>query len=127
MSKSWKRAIVLLAIALCCWYVEIVVNPSNYEMLLGLTAVVFTVLCVCFLVIALIKQIKPDASSYKIFAWIDGILGIGATIYAIYDILTATGWFAGILGMLLLILVLPVIILLLIIDFVLYKRSKREK
>lgn len=41
------------------------------------------------------------------------------------DILTDTGWFAGILGYVLLIFVVPVIVLLLVIDFVLYKRRKK--
>lgn len=127
MSKSWKRAITLFVVAFVCWFVEIVINPSGFEMIMFFLAVISTVLCVCFLVIAVLKQIKPNVSVYKIFAVTDTIIGIGVTTYAIYDILTDTGWFAGLLGMLLLILVLPVILLLLIIDFIFYMINKRRR
>lgn len=124
MSKYWKRAIALFVVACICWYVVIVIIPPHFEGILGITAVASSILCVCFLVIAIIRQIKPGVSSYMIFALTDGLLGVGVTAYAIYDILTDTGWFAGLLGMLLLIFVVPVIIVLLIIDFILYKKSK---
>ena len=127
MLKSWKRVLILFAIALACWFVEIVIIPSNFEMLLVITAVVSSILCICFFAVAVIRQIKPHISGYKIFALEDAIIGICVTAYAIYDILTDTGWFAGIVGVLLLIFVLPVILLLLIIDFVLYMRNKRKK
>lgn len=117
----------MFAIALACWFVEIVIIPSNFEMLLVITAVVSSILCICFFAVAVIRQIKPHISGYKIFALADAIIGICVTAYAIYDILTDTGWFAGIVGVLLLIFVLPVILLLLIIDFVLYMRNKRKK
>ena len=102
MWKSWGRAIALFAVAFVCWYVEM-----------------------CFLVIAVIRQFKPEISGYQIFAWTDALLGISVAAYAVYDILTDTGWFAGILGYVLLIFVVPVIVLLLVIDFVLYKRRKK--
>lgn len=127
MSKSWIRAIALFVAACVCWYVEIVINPSGLEPVMALLAVISTVLCVCFLVIAVLKHIKPNVSAYKIFAVTDILIGIGVTIYAIYDILTDTGWFAGLVGMLLLIIVLPVILLLLIIDFIVFMINKRSR
>ena len=127
MSKSWKRAIALFLAAFVCWFVEIVINPPGFEMIMFFLAVISTVLCVCFLVIAIFTQIQPTVSVYKIFAVTDVIMGVGVTAYAIYDILTDTGWFAGFLGMLLLILVLPVILLLLIIDFIFYMINKRRR
>lgn len=120
MSQYWKRAIALFVVACICWYVDIVINPPNFEVILWITTVASSILCVCFVMIAIIRQIKPGVSSYMIFALTDGLLGAGVTAYAIYDLLTDTGWFAGLLGMMLLIFVVPVIILLLIIDFILY-------
>lgn len=47
----------------------------------------------------------------------DTLPGISVAAYAVYDILTDTGWFAGLMGSVLLICVVPVIVLLLVIDF----------
>ena len=126
MSKYWKTAIALFVVACICWYVGIVIIPPHFEGILVIGAVASSILCVCFVVIAIIRQIKPGISSYMIFALTDGLLGVGVTAYAIYDKLTDTGWFAGLLGMLLLILVVPVIIVLLIIDFILYVIYKKK-
>lgn len=127
MSKLWIRAIVSLVITLFCWFMEIIINPYGLEGVWGIGAVVTSILCVCFFAIAIIKHIKSDVSAYKIFAWTDGIIGVCVLAYAIYDILTDTGWFAGLLGLLLIIFVIPVILLLLIIDFVLYIINKKRK
>lgn len=126
MWKSWGRAIALFAVAFVCWYVEIVfVPPGIWASFLWLAAVTASILCLCFLVIAVIRQFRPEISGYQIFAWTDALLGISVAAYAVYDIMTDTGWFAGILGYVLLIFVVPVIALLLVIDFVLYKRRKK--
>lgn len=124
MSKTWIRVIALFVVTFICWYVELVINPSNFELILGIAAVITSILSVCFFAIAMIKQIKPNVSEYKIFAWTDGLLGVGVILYSIHDILTDTGWFAGLVGGVLLIFVLPMIVLLLIIDFILYKRNE---
>lgn len=47
----------------------------------------------------------------------DTLPEISVAAYAVYDILTDTGWFAGLMGSVLLIYVVPVIVLLLVIDF----------
>ena len=127
MSKLWRRTIVLFVIAFACWYVGLVITPSDFEVIIVISAVTTSILCVCSFASAIMKRIKPDASKYKIFAWTDGLIGIGVIAYAVYDIMTSTGWFAGLLGMLLLIFVIPVVVLLLIIDFILYIRNKKGK
>lgn len=111
---------------LVCWYIGIVISPLNLELILCFVAMVSSILCICFTIIAIMKQIKPNVSGYKIFAWIDSIIGVGVGIYAVYDILTDKGWFAGLLGWLLVIFVIPVIVALLIIDFILYKIQNRK-
>ena len=108
MSKLWRRTIVLFVIAFACWYVGLVITPSDFEVIIVISAVTTSILCVCSFAIAIMKQIKPDASKYKIFAWTDGLIGIGVIAYAVYDIMTSTGWFAGLLGMLLLMFVIPI-------------------
>lgn len=100
--------------------------PSGFFEIFEIAAVIASILCLCFFVVALVRQFKPGASGYRIFAWTDGLLGIAVTAYAVYDILTDIGWFAGILGSILLIVVVPVNILLLVVNFVLYKRNKKR-
>lgn len=75
----------------------------------------------CFFAIAIVKQIRPGVSVYRIFAWTDGLIGLGVTGYAVYDIMTDTGWFAGLVGTLLLTSVIPAVLLLLAADYLLYK------
>lgn len=89
-------------------------------------AVAVTISSLCYLVTVIIKLIRPGVSGYKIFAWTDGLIGTGVTIYAIYDIQTDTGWFAGLFGAALLVVVIPVAVLLLIIDIILYMRAKKR-
>lgn len=124
--KAWIRAIVLTITAILFWFIEIVINPSDFELILALAATVCSILSICFIVIAVAKQIKSKVSGYVIFAWTDGIISIAVTIYAIYDMLTDTGWFAGIVGMLLLIFAVPAAVLLLAADLILYRINKNK-
>lgn len=114
--------LITVIVSLCCAKI----NISDFEIFFAFTVAVSTILCICFAVIGLIKQIRPDASEYKIFALVDGLIGIVVAVFAICDIMNDNGFFAGLLGMLLLIFIIPIIILLLIIDFVLYKRNKKK-
>lgn len=123
---KYKRIIFTLLItvivSLCCARI----NISDFEIFFAFMVAVSTILCVCFAAVGLIKQIRPDASSYKVFAIADGLLGIGIAVFAVFDIMSDNGFFAGLLGMLLIIFVIPVILLLLLIDFVLYQRNKKK-
>lgn len=133
MSSSWKRVIISFVVAVFCWYVVLI--PENFGVVMELeelvpvilyAAVAATILCICFFVTVIVSQIRPGSSGYKIFAWTDGLIGVCVTIYAIYDIQTDTGWFAGLFGMLLLIVVVPTAVVLIIIDAVLYTRAKNQ-
>lgn len=57
---------------------------------------------------------------YRVFAFTDIIMTAIAVGYAVYDIKTSTGWFAGIIGALILMLVVPVLVVLLLGDFVVW-------
>ena len=124
MSKFWRRSIILFVLALCSCFLGVITKSSFTHIIWVIVTVISSLLFICFLSIAIIKQIKKESSAYKIFAWTDAVIGILTIIYAIYDILTDTGWFAGILGYMLLVYVLPIIILLLIIDYVIYIRNR---
>lgn len=133
MSSIWKRVIISFVTAVFCWYVVLV--PENFGVVMELeelvpvilyAAVAATILSICFLVTAILKQIRSGVSGYKIFAWTDGLIGACVTIYAIYDIQTDTGWFAGFFGVLLLIVVVPTAVVLMIIDAILYTKAKNQ-
>ncbi len=127
MLKSWGGVLALFVIAFVCWYVGVLVAPSFFFVIFEIAAVIASVLCLCFFVIAVVRQFRPDASSYRIFAWTDGLLGITVTAYAVFGIMIDTGGLlSGFLGLILLIYVVPMIILLLAADFILYKRNKKR-
>lgn len=127
MSKYAKTALILCVSAVLCWIVLIVVNPSNLELLLAAAAVVLTVAFLCFLAISISQRVNKSLSPYQVFAVVDGLIGLCVFIYAIYDIKTGTGYFGGLVGVLLLIFVLPIIAALLLADFLVWRARRAKK
>ena len=129
-----KLAISKLAtfvISAVAWMISIVWNPNNFEMIAFWTAIVASILCICFCTMLIIKVIADKRgkrfSGPIVFAIVDGVLGLGITAYAVYDIMTDTGWFAGLFGTILLIFIVPVTVVLLIGDLIFYFWAKRKK
>lgn len=123
---KYKRIIfalfITVIVSVCCARI----NISDFELISAFMVAVSTILCICFAVVGLVKQIRPEASAYKIFAVVDGLLGIGIAAFAVFDIMHDNGIFAGLLGYLLLVFVIPIILLLLIVDLVLYRKHKKK-
>ena len=75
------------------------------------------------------KKGAPPPSPFFVFGVVDGVLCVLVAAYAAYDIATDTGWFAGLLGTLLLIFVVPALAALLLADiiaaFVVKKRAAK--
>lgn len=126
MSKLWKGVLILIAATLFLWGVCLVTKTLG---VFNFLCVILSIVAGCFFITAIVKQFfKRQASVYRIFAWTDGILTVCVILYAIYDILTDTGWFAGLFGMVLLVFIVPVLLLLLLADFVIYKiNAKKQK
>lgn len=127
MSRYTKTALILLAASALCWGICIAADPAKLQLLAALAAVVFSVMFICFLVIGISRRINKNISPYRIFAVTDGLIGLCVVLYAAYDILTDTGWFAGITGVLLLILVLPIILALMLADFIVWRLRRSDK
>ena len=128
MSGYVKAALGLFAAAVLSWYVLIVVNPSGLEFVLAIAAVAFSAAFLCFLAICLTRRLGKSISPYRVFAIADGLIALCVCVYAAYDIMTDTGWFAGLLGTLLLIFALPVLLLLLLADYLVWRiRKGRNK
>lgn len=122
MTKIWIGTLVSLILLIICWFGF---NIDDFEMVRFMTTVYSSILFVCFLFTGVVKQIRKKASPYCIFAVVNFLIGISISIFSIYDIKTNVDeWFGGLLGTILLVFVIPFIILLLIIDFVVWKKSK---
>lgn len=127
MAKYIKWTVISLALAVFFWVMLLVVNPSNFELLVTIGAMVCSVCFICFLVICINQKMKKPASPYRVFAITDGVLAVCVALYAVYDILTDTGWFAGLFGLLLLIFVLPLLLVLLLADFLVWRSREKGK
>ena len=112
--------IIFWVLAAVTWLVEIAINPSNLEFVLACVAVAFSAMAVCLTVCCILGKIKPKISLYRVFAITDIIMAALAVGYAIYDINTDTGWFAGIVGALILCITIPVFAVLLLADFIVW-------
>ena len=127
MSGHTKITLALCGSAVLCWFVLIVLNPPNLEITLAIIAIALTIAAVCSLAASIGRKLSKSISPYLVFAVTDILIGICTAAYALYDIQTDTGWFAGLFGTLLLIFVLPVVLVLLLADLVVWKLKKPKK
>lgn len=127
MSKYIKSTIIFLICTVLCFGLAFFVNSAGVKVWLGLFGIAFLVLFLCFVAITFSKKRNKNMSPYRIFAIVDGLIGAGVLAYAVFDIVTDTGWFAGLVGVLLLIFVIPIILTLLLGDFLVWKFRKMRK
>lgn len=130
MSKFEKITITSVLITIVLWVTGIaVINIylSNFIALALLeTAIVLSIISVCMCGVCLAKRFMKHTSPYRVFGIIDMMLEVLIVGYAIYDLMTDTGMFAGILGFLLLCYVAPIPVILLIVDVCLYFAKARK-
>ena len=128
ISRILSITIVFIILSAVLWFTEIFINPSNLELILVAAAVTCSFATICLISCCAAQAINKRVSLYRIFAITDIVIGVAAVIYAVYDMNTDTGWFAGLLGLLILVAVIPIAVLLLITDFIVWflKRKKEE-
>lgn len=97
------------------------------EIVLSLAVVSAVITSICFISVAIVRKFNSRLSPYRIFAITDVFVGICVAGYAVYDILNSVGWFAGLLGVLLLIFVIPIVAVLLLADFLIWFFKCRKK
>lgn len=127
MSRYIKITLLFLALAVFCWGSALLVDTAALKVWLGIFAIAFLILFLCFLAVSISWKRNKKSSPYRIFAIVDGIIGVCVLAYALYDFMTDTGWFAGMTGMLLLLFVMPIILILLLGDFLVWKFQRMEK
>ncbi len=121
--KATALSIVLAAIV---WFAGLVFNPPGLEMVLAIAAIVFSIISICLVVYCIAWKINSQISLYKVFAIVDIVLAVLAGGYAVYDIRTDTGWFAGLLGALIMFMGMPVFAVLLLGDWVVWLVNRKR-
>jgi hypothetical protein len=117
-----------LLISILLWFVSIVYNPSDFEMILFVGAIVSTATFICLSVVCISRLISRNLSSYAVFAVTDTVLAIAVASYAIYDIKTDTSEFmSGLLGCILLMFVIPTLVLLLVVNLIIWWIKRKKK
>ena len=128
MLKYWGRAFAAIIISALYLYVIAagIINLSNFPWLrLGMYA--SYILCICFPMIAVAKQIKINASAYVIFAYADAAIGFAFAVYAVNDIMIKLNFLSGFLGVLFLDTVVRAAVWLLILDMFFWLCDKLKK
>lgn len=129
MKRVKKIMISVVILTVILWIMTAAI--INYSLpggwILLLFAIVGSILSICMVCVWLIGKIKPEISHYKLFGIADMIMEVIIVSYAVYDMLTDTGLMAGIKGFLMLFFVAPIPLVLLIIDIILYVKSKKKK
>lgn len=128
MSRFEKITISIVLVAIVLWVIGIgVINTYLSDSIVVLeAAIVLSIISVCMGGVCLAKRFMKHASPYKVFGIVDMTLEVLIVGYGIYDLMTDTGMFAGIFGILLLCYVAPIPVILLIVDVCLYFVKARK-
>ena len=125
MSKYFKITLIALLFAIISWIVAVYGIADGVW--IWIASILFSILAICFLIISISKKVIAKVSPYKIFAISVSIIGVLTFLYAIYDIKTSTGLFAGLCGIILLVTVVPVTIALLLIELLVWVYHKKRE
>lgn len=126
ISGLLKATALFVVLAAIVWFVGLVFNPPGLEMVLAIAAIVFSIISICLVVCCIAEKINSQVSLYKVFAIADIVLAVLAGGYAVYDIRTDAGWFAGLLGALIMFMGMPVFAVLLLGDWVVWLVNRRR-
>lgn len=125
MSRNMGITLVLLILSVVFCFIAILINSTGF--VLYVTIVILSQLFICFLAISIAEKVCNKISPYRIFAVVNICVGVLVAAYAIFDIKRDTGWFSGLIGVLLLIIVIPIVVTFLLADFIIWRIRKRKK
>lgn len=122
MKGYTKGTLISLVCALAC-VGGYIFDISTNLIIPAAAAVFFSIVFLCFLAVTISRKISADISPYRVFAIADGLISLCVIGYAVYDIVTDTAFFAGIVGVMLLVIIVPTTVFLLLADFLVWKRN----
>ena len=127
-NKKLTAFLVSLALCILLFYAATSLSLEIDQLYLLFAAAAAGIFRVCMGAVTVAGLFLKNRTGYAVFAVTDIILAMMTAAYAVYDIKTSTGWFAGLLGMLLLVFVLPVNGVYLLVDLIAWHvRKKKEK
>ena len=128
MTDFFKATMISLIISIILLLVLFAVTGIHIGFVIAMAFIYSAILFICFLFTWVIKLIKKTISPYLVFAVVSFVIGIGISIFSVYDMkIHEDEWFGGLVGAVLLVYVVPFIILLLIIDLIIWKVRKSKK
>ncbi len=127
IKKNILTALLSLVITAAIWCLTPNVRSSDLEVILFLLAILMSIVTLGLIIYLITKLLKKDVSIYKVFAVTDFVVALIATIIALSDIYTSSGFLAGLFGTLVLITVVPIAVGLAIVDYILYYLDKKKK
>lgn len=129
--KYARWTVLFFCLAFVSWLIFLFVNPSNFELVFLILCSALTIAFVDFLFVWICAFFAGKRGkkffAYRIFAIVDICIGLLIATYAVWDIRTDSGWFAGLFGALLLIFVEPVVLVLLVADYIVWRIRGRGK
>ncbi|MBQ4284016.1 MAG: hypothetical protein IJB96_08835 [Lachnospira sp.] len=138
MKKTLKRAIIITVMAMISVVALMPIFDSkaiddSFIWVLGFYLSLITVpMMIVFWTVHIGESMnKRIISPFVLFGVLEGLLAIAFAIWGVYDIMTDEGWFAGLVGLVLLIYVVPFLVIAIIVDIiiarVINKRAKLQQ
>ena len=128
MKKTLAGTIVSFILSVILGIITFVYNPSNWELILFVRTAISIVLFICFGTTCIVRKFRSNISPYLVFGLTDIIIGLLATIFAVVDINADANadFIPGLLAAILLIYIIPILCLILFIDFVVWLKNRNK-
>lgn len=120
MTDFFKATMISLIISIILLLVLFAVTGIHIGFVIAMAFIYSAILFFDLMLTGIIKKFRKNISTYTVFAVINFIIGIGISIYSIYDIKTHISFFPG----LILTFVIPFIVVLLITDLIVWRKNR---
>lgn len=130
MPKVWKFTIISFVLAIIGWG-AMFLNKDHPPLILLFAAIYVSILFICFLCTGIATKIKKDISPYCIFAIVDFITGVVISVlltsYISNVVEPGDVYITMIIYLCLYACIIPFIFITLIIDLIVWRKSKSKQ